>query len=127
MINRRNTENRVNKINEAALRFVYDDSASLSFDELLTNDKSVIIHQRNLHFLATENFKVKKWLSTGLTEGIRYSVDSRYNELRGKMQNSSLYQYFLFLPNFELYARSLLKVKERREDEENYVLSKMKT
>lgn len=99
MINRRNTENRVNKINEAALRFVYDDSASLSFDELLTNDKSVIIHQRNLRFLATENFKVKKWLSTGLTEGIRYSVDSQYNELRGKMQNSSLYQYFLILKN----------------------------
>ena len=58
MINRRNTENRVNKINEAALRFVYDDSVSLCFDELLINGKSVIIHQRNLHFLATENFKV---------------------------------------------------------------------
>ena len=79
MIHRRNTENRVNKIHERALRLVYDDSTSLSFDELLIKDKSVIIHQRNLQFLATENFKVKKGLSTGVTEDIFKFVNNAYN------------------------------------------------
>ena len=46
------------------------DSPYLSFDELLIKDKSVIIHQRNLQFLATEIFKVKNGLSTGLTEDV---------------------------------------------------------
>ena len=42
------------KIHERALRLVYDDSPYLNFDELLIKDKSVSIHLRNLHFLASE-------------------------------------------------------------------------
>ena len=38
---------------------IYLDDAS-SFDELLRKDGSVIIHQRNLQFLAIEMFKVAK-------------------------------------------------------------------
>ena len=40
--------NRVNKIHERALRLVSDDSPYLSFDEMLTKDKSVSINQINL-------------------------------------------------------------------------------
>ena len=54
MFHSRNTKNRVNEIHERALRLVYDDSPYLSFDELLIKDKSVSIHQRNLHLLTTE-------------------------------------------------------------------------
>ena len=54
MFHSKNTENRVNKIQESASRLVYDDSPYLSFDELLIEDKSVGIHQKNLQFLATE-------------------------------------------------------------------------
>ena len=65
MFHSRNTKNGVNKIHERALRLVYDDSPYLSFDELIIKDKSVIIHQRNLQLLATEDFKVKNGVSTG--------------------------------------------------------------
>ena len=53
MFHSRNTENRVNKIDERGSRLVYDDNPYLSFDELLIKGKSVSIHQRNLQFLAT--------------------------------------------------------------------------
>ena len=49
MFHSRNTENRVNKTHERALRLVYDDL--LSLDEVLINYKSVSIHQRNLQFV----------------------------------------------------------------------------
>ena len=41
--------------------------------------KSVSIHQRNLQFLATEFFKVKNGVSTGLTEDIFYFVNKPYD------------------------------------------------
>ena len=74
-----NTENRVNKIHERALRLVYDDSPYLSFDELLIKDKSVSIHQRNLQFLTTEIFQVKNGASTRLTEDIFHFVNKPYD------------------------------------------------
>ena len=79
MFHSRNTENRVNKIRESASRLVYDDSPYLSFDELLIKDKSVSIHQRNLQLLATEIFKVKNGVSTGLTEDIFNSDNKLYD------------------------------------------------
>ena len=50
--------NRINRIQEKALRIVYNDGKS-TFSELLTKDKSVTVHSRNLQTLATEMFKVK--------------------------------------------------------------------
>ena len=79
MFHSRNTKNGVNKIHERALRLVYDDSPYLSFDELLIKDKSVSIHQRNLQLLATEIFKVKNGVSTGLTEDIFHFVNKPYD------------------------------------------------
>ena len=61
------------------MRLVYDDSPYLSFDELLIKDKSVSIHQRNLQLLATEIFKVKNGVSTGLTEDIFHFVNKPYD------------------------------------------------
>ena len=48
MLHSRNTENRVNKVLERALRLDYNDNPYLSFDELLIKDKLVSIHQVNL-------------------------------------------------------------------------------
>ena len=79
MFHSRNTKNRVNKIHERALRLVYDDSPYLSLDELLIKDKSVSIHQINLQLLATETFKVKNGVSTGLTEDIFHFVKKPYD------------------------------------------------
>ena len=43
--------NKINHIHERALRIAYDDHSS-SFEDLLNEDKSVTIHQRNLRQLA---------------------------------------------------------------------------
>ena len=50
--------NKINNLHERALRAVYQDKTS-SFETLLKHDKSVLIHVKNLRYLATEIFKVK--------------------------------------------------------------------
>ena len=62
MFHSRQLNNRINKIQERALRLVYKDN-KLTFDDLLKLDNSVTIHQRNLQILATEIFKVKNSLA----------------------------------------------------------------
>ena len=47
----------INSIHEGSLRITYQDHIS-AFSELLNNDNSVSIHQRNLQNLATEMFKM---------------------------------------------------------------------
>ena len=58
MFHSRQLNNRINKINERALRLAYKGN-KLTFNDLLKLDNSVTIHQRNLKILATEIFKVK--------------------------------------------------------------------
>lgn len=50
--------NKINHINETALRIVYEDYSS-SFEDLFIKDRSVTIRQRNLQQLTIENFKVQ--------------------------------------------------------------------
>ena len=61
MFNSRKLNNRINNIHERALRIVYRDYES-TFQQLLKQNKSVSIHQRNLQILATEIFKTKNGL-----------------------------------------------------------------
>ena len=62
MFHSRQLNNRINKIQERALRLVYKDN-KLTVDDLLKLDNSVTIHQQNLQIVATEIFKVKKQIS----------------------------------------------------------------
>ena len=52
---------RVNKLQERALRIVYQDYAS-SFTKILEKGNPTTIHNRNIQLLATELFKVKNEL-----------------------------------------------------------------
>ena len=52
----REVNNKINRLHERCLRLVYSDKQS-SFKELITKDKSVTIHHRNIQKLATEMFK----------------------------------------------------------------------
>ena len=63
MFHSRQLNNRINKIQERALRLVYKDN-KLTFNDLLKLDNSVTIHQQNLQILATEIFKVKNSLAS---------------------------------------------------------------
>ena len=69
MFHSRKINNRVNSLHERALRVVYRDYNAI-FSELLSKDKSVTIHQRNLQLLATEIFKTKNELNPKIMEEI---------------------------------------------------------
>ena len=70
---------RVNKPHERALRIVYQDDSS-SFTELL--DNSITIHNRNIHLLATELFKVQNGLSPPFMNKIFVENAQHYYNLR---------------------------------------------
>ena len=69
MFHSRKKNNRVNSQHEHALRVVYRDY-NATFSELLSKDKSVTIHQRNLQLLTTEIFKTKNELNPKIMEEI---------------------------------------------------------
>ena len=58
----RKMNNKINHIHERALRLVYQDYVT-SFEDLLKKDNSLTFHQRNIHQVAIEMFKVKHDLS----------------------------------------------------------------
>ena len=62
MFHSRKLNNRINKIQERALRLVHSDKYS-NLQQLLNKDRSVSIHERNLQVFATELYKVKHSLS----------------------------------------------------------------
>ena len=70
--------NRINSLHEHALRVVYRDYNAI-FSELLSKDKSVTIHQRNLQLLATDILKTKNELNTKIKEEIFTFKNVDYN------------------------------------------------
>ena len=58
MFHNRILNNRINKLQERALRLVHNDNTS-SFYELLQKDNSFTIHHRNIQKLALEMYRVK--------------------------------------------------------------------
>ena len=58
MLHSRQLNNRINRIHKRTLQTVYSDK-TLTFEELLTKDNSVLIHHRHLQCLAIE---IYKWL-----------------------------------------------------------------
>ena len=69
MFHSRKLNSRINKIQERALRLVYNDKSS-NFQQLLDKDKSVTIHERNLQVLATELYKVQHNLSPNIMHSL---------------------------------------------------------
>ena len=50
--------NKINRLHQRCKQMIFSDKKS-TFIELLEKDNSVLIHRRNLRFLATEMFKKK--------------------------------------------------------------------
>ena len=65
MFHNRTLNNKINRLQERALRIVYKDvmGDNVSFQDLLDKDGAVKIHDRNLQRLAVEMYKVKNNLS----------------------------------------------------------------
>ena len=83
MFHSRKLNSRVNKLNERALRIVYQDYAS-SFTELLEKDNSTTIHNRNFQFQAIELFQVKNGLLPLFMNEIFVENAQHYYDLRKK-------------------------------------------
>ena len=49
--------NKINWLHERCMRLIYEDKTSF-FEELLEQDKIILIHTRDLQMLVTEMFKV---------------------------------------------------------------------
>ena len=56
MFHGRRTNNKINRLNEGALRIVYDDDVS-TFAQLLDMDKSLCLHYQNIQRLLFEIYK----------------------------------------------------------------------
>ena len=56
MFHGRRTNNEINRLNEGALRIVYDDDVS-TFAQLLDMDKSLCLHHQNIQRLLFEIYK----------------------------------------------------------------------
>ena len=78
MFHSRQLNNRINKIQERALKLVYKEN-KLTFDDLLKLDNSVTIYQRNLQILATEIFKVKSSLAPEIITEVFEIKETHYN------------------------------------------------
>ena len=78
MFHSRKINNRINSLHERTLGVVYRDY-NATFSELLSKDKSVTIHQRNLRLLATEIFKTKNGLNPKFMEEIFTFKNLAYN------------------------------------------------
>ena len=84
MFHSRKLNSRVNKIHERGLRIVYQNYASL-FTELLKQDNSITIHNRNIQLLATELFKVKNGFSPPFMNKIFVENAQHYYDFRKKL------------------------------------------
>ena len=62
MFSNRRANNRINKLHERALRFVYDDYDT-SFSTLLAKDVSFTVHHTNIQRLILAIYKIKHNLS----------------------------------------------------------------
>ena len=69
MFHSRQLNNKINKLQERALRIVYKDTQS-TFEELLIKDESFTLHQKNLQKLATEMYKINNNLAPSMMEDI---------------------------------------------------------
>ena len=79
MFHSRVLKNQINKIQEKSLVLVYKNETFLSFDDLLKGDKSVSIHQKNLHIIVTEIYKTKNDLGTKIMQTYFQFIQKPYN------------------------------------------------
>ena len=87
MFHGRTINNRINTLHGKALRLVYTNKPNFYFDDLLKEDKSVKIHEKNLQILATEIYKVNNDLGPKIMADVFHFAEKPYN-----LRNDSIMQ-----------------------------------
>ena len=114
--------NRINTLHEKALRLVYTNKSNLSFYNLLKDEKSVKMYQKNLQILATEIYKVKNGLGPKIMADIFDFVEKPYslrlNSIMQRQANRKVYfleqkVYLRLLRNYGNLFRATLKGQNR--------------
>ena len=78
MFHSRQLNQKINKIQERALRITYKDTES-TFSELLQQDSAVTIHTKNLQILMTEMYKTRNGLNHSFMQEIFCDNTTYYN------------------------------------------------
>ena len=78
MFHSRQLNQKINKIQERALRITYKDTES-TFSELLQKDCAVTIHTKNLQMLMTEMYKTKNGLNPSFMQEMFRENTTHYN------------------------------------------------
>ena len=94
MFHSRQINHKINKLHERALRIVYNDHFS-SFEELLSKNKSVTVHQRNLQIRPTEMYKILNGLSPDIMQDIFEAKSNYYNTRNAPVRNIKTVRYEL--------------------------------
>ena len=94
MFHSRQINHKINKLHERALRIVYNDHFS-SFEELLSKNKSVTVHQRNQQIRPTEMNKILNGLSPDIMQDIFEAKSNYYNTRNAPVRNVKTVRYGL--------------------------------
>ena len=78
MFHGKGVNSKIKHIHERALRIAYQEF-TFSFAELLINDNSVSIHQRNLRLFVTEIYRTKMNVNPSLMKEILVERETNYN------------------------------------------------
>lgn len=90
MFHSRKLNNRINHIHERALRIIYQDYQS-SFEELLSKNGSVTIHQTNLRILVTELYKAKTKTGPEMMNELFMFTEPVYNLRKDKLKSNKIF------------------------------------
>ena len=89
MFHSRTLNNRINNIHERALSIAFSDYKS-TFKQLLKQNWSAFIHQRNLQTLATEIFKTKNGLKPVMMGDVFKFKNLRYNFRNAELSTEAM-------------------------------------
>ena len=78
MFHSRELNNKISRMHEMFLTFVYSDKTS-TFQELLDKDKSVSVYHKNIQVLAREIYKTVNGLAPTIMNSIFEIKDIEYN------------------------------------------------
>ena len=103
----RSLNSKIDSLHFRSLKIAYNDNLS-SFEELLSKDKSVRVHHRNIQFLAIEMYKVKLGIAPSFMSDIFKISDISTDSVLGRLRSPSEF-YNYDMPKSVRYGEKTLR------------------